>query len=247
MAGFCTFLAQGRYGNFMMEFFTAFAYSLKYGLDFTVPAKATHEFYNPVYLPHLINPSYNPHKERVMIVEKHFHYYELPFEESWRDKNIILHGYFQSERHFKDYRKEILQAVNYPNEMKKGVVGVHIRRGDYLIHRNKHPEVTKEWYENAMSNFLGYKFLFFSDDIPWCIENFGHRSDCEFSKGGIEEDAISLSQCEHFVNSSSTYSWVCAWLSQNPDKIIYTPKNWFVEGWQNEDTKDIVPPEWIKL
>ena len=42
------------------------------------------------------------------------------------------------------------------------------RRGDYLELRQKHPEVTVEWYEKAMSMFPDCKFKFFSDDIAWC-------------------------------------------------------------------------------
>jgi hypothetical protein len=37
---------------------------------------------------------------------------------------------------------------------KDGYVACHVRRGDYVQLRNKHPEVKVEWYEKVMANFL---------------------------------------------------------------------------------------------
>lgn len=238
----------GRMGNWMFEAFTAAAYALKYNMDFTVPTQTNNPIHNPVYCLHLVNPNYNPNLEEVRLWENGHAYQELPFEESYRNKNVIVEGYRQSEKYFKDYRNELLYIFNFPYEEKDGYVSVHVRRGDYLHLRMKHPEVTKEWYENAMDLFRGYKFKFFSDEIGWCRQEFGNRLDCEFSTNSNEyDDLVEMSCCEHQINSSSTFSWWGAWLNQNPDKVIYTPKDWFVPGWMNMDVSDIIPETWIKL
>lgn len=238
----------GRMGNWLFEAATAIAYALKHGMEFTVPSQTNNPKYNPIYCLHLVNEGYNPRLPQVRLWENGHQYQELPFEESYRDKNVIVEGYRQSEKYFKDYRNEILYLFDFPYEMKQGYVSVHVRRGDYLQLRDKHPDVTKEWYENAMSKFEGMKFKFFSDDINWCRQTFGSRSDCEFSTNrGEVADLVEASCCEHQINSSSTFSWWIAWLNRNPDKIIYTPEKWFTDGWCGLDTKDIVPDYFIKL
>ena len=242
-----SFAPMGRMGNFLFQAATSMAYAMRHGLEFTVPNFTTDNFWNPVYLPHLRNPNYNPGKHLVRYNEPHFHYAEIPFDVSWRDSNIFFTGYFQSEKYFKDFRNEIIKAFGYPWEMKKGVVAVHNRRGDYLIYHEKHPYYGEDWIERAMNFFPGYKFRFFSDEIAWAKEKFGHRDDCEFSDGSIEQDLIDISQCEHHINSSSTYSWWGAWLNRNPDKIIVTPEQWFSPNWGGLDVKDVVPENWIKL
>jgi hypothetical protein len=97
-----------------------------------------------------------------------------------------------------------------------------------------------------MNKFPGYHFIFFSDDIPWCIQTFGHRKDVTFSAGRKEmEDLQYMSTCEHHVCSASTFSWWGMWLNRNPNKRVIFPKLWFTPNWGGLDTKDIVP-EWCE-
>lgn len=242
-----TFNNAGRMGNWLFECATAIAYALRHNLDFTVPARTSNPKWNPIYCLHLVNEGWNPNKPTIQLWENGHHFQELPFDESYQNKNIIIEGYRQSEKYFKEYRNEILYALNYPYEKKDGVVAVHVRRGDYIVLRDKHPEVTKQWYENAMDNFFGYRYKFFSDDIAWCRKEFGNRDDCEFSTNPTEEmDMIEASCCEHSIISASTFGWWIAWINRNPYKKVYIPVNWFVPGY-HLDTSDIVPDEWIKL
>lgn len=243
----------GRCGNFLFECATSFAYSLKHGLDFTVPKHTKNPKWDPIYFPHLQNPNYNPKLPSITIQEKGHQYQVLPFQESWRHKNIMLHGYWQSQKYFEEYRTEVLQAFALPWKPHNDV-SIHVRRGDYLQYPEKHPVVPHEYYKQAISAFvdLGYRtFYVFSDDIPWCKNYF----DVEwpllqfvYSEGKSEmEDLVGISNCSHHISSSSTFGWMGAWLNENPNKIIYTPKLWFVNGHNNLSTEDIVPPNWIKI
>lgn len=242
------FTNAGRMGNWMFEAFTAAAYALKHDLEFTVPKQTNNPHHNPIYCLHLVNNKYNPNLDEIRLWENGHAYQELPFDESYRNKNIIIEGYRQSEKYFKEYRDELLCLFEFPYKKKSRYVSVHVRRGDYLVLREKHPEVTKEWYEKAMLLFPGYKFKFFSDDIAWCKDQFGGREDCEFSTNTNEyDDMVEGSCCEHQINSSSTFSWWIAWLNRNTNKIIYTPRDWFVPGWMNMDVSDIIPESWVKL
>jgi Glycosyl transferase family 11 len=246
--GFVSFTPMGRCGNFLFELAASFSYAKKHGMDFSIPKYTTDKFHNPIYRPHLADPRYFPGGPVVRIAEERHNYYELPFKEEWRHQNILLVGYFQSAKYIGEYRDDLLAALKYPWQCNTGWVSVHVRRGDYLVLMEKHPEVTKEWYDEAMSHFPGHNFMFFSDDIEWCVQEFGDRKNCFFSVGkNIEEDLVAMSMCQHHVNSSSTYSWWGAYLGRNTDKVVITPRLWFTEGWSGLNVDDIVPENWIKL
>ena len=241
----------GRMGNFLFQAATAIAYAKKHNLPFTMPSQVTpgkSPKMNPIYLGHLINPNYNPDLPVRVVAEKTHAYHELPFEESWRGHNIMLDGYWQTEKYFLHMRQEILDLFGFRWEMRPGVVGVHVRRGDYLRLPKKHPAVPSSWITSAMEKFPGKQFLFFSDDLDWCERVFGKRKDCQFFRGADEvADLIEMSCCEDNICSASTFSWWGAWLNRNPAKRIYMPKLWFVPGWGGLEVKDIVPEEWTRL
>lgn len=249
------FTAMGRMGNFLFECATAWAYAKRHGLEFTVPHWCSDEFHNPVYLKHLQNNNFNPHLQSIIIQERQHQYQELPFDEQWRDKNIHLIGYWQTEKYFKEYRNELLNAFNYRWESELNTVSIHIRRGDYVVFTEKHPQVPDEYYHKAIGYFMErglFRFKVFSDDIPWCKEYFtsGKFPGVEFvfSEGNtIEEDMRQGACCLHHINSSSTYSWWMAWLNRNTNKIVITPKEWFTPNFGGLDTSDIIPDTWIKM
>ncbi len=237
----------GRMGNFLFQAAMAAGYSKKHGLEFTLPTTTTSEKWNPLYLQHLVNPNYNPYLQQVHVPEREHPFHDVPFSEAWRNMNIVLDGYWQCKRYWEEYEKEILDLFAYPwtpNDQ----ISVHVRRTDFIELAQKHPEVTAEWYSKAMEMFPGAKFLFHSDDIQWCKDNFGHREDCSFSEGRNEvEDMISMSCCAHQICSASTYALWGYFLNRSVDKKAIFPKTWFVEGWSNCDPRDIVPSECLKL
>lgn len=237
----------GRAGNVLFQAATAIAYALDHEMPYTVPNKTDDPKHNPLYLQHLVDPKFNPKLPEIKIVEKGHNFQVLPFQEAWRNSNIILDGYWQTEKYFKHRRNEIIQAFGYPWESLPGFVSVHVRRTDYLRLQKKHPLVRKEWIDTQMERFPGYHFIFFSDDTPWCEENYGKRKDVTVHKGTVEQDLIKMSCCTHHICSASTFSWWSAWLNRYPNKQVYIPKQWFGVGHGNLDTSDIVPPEWHKV
>jgi hypothetical protein len=246
-----TFDNQGRLGNFLFEAATAFAYAKDHGHDFTVPAHTLNPYWNPIYLQHLVRKK--PIRPRVILEEEAHNYKPLTYLTHWGDFNILLRGYFQSEKYFLHRRIELLRAFDIPWKPRNDV-GIHVRRGDYLFYPDKHPIVPPEYYIEALKIFkeMGYRDAYvFSDDIAWCKEFFPllHSGfNFHFSEGKTEmEDLIGFSSCAHQINSSSTFSWWGSWLNQNPKKQIVTPRQWFVEGHGGLDTSDIIPETWKKI
>lgn len=240
-------LTEGRMGNFLFQAAAALAYAWDHDLNVTLPNVSAQPGKYPVYLQHLRDEQI-PKMSAVTIKESGFHHQHLPFQEDWKtDKQIILDGYWQSEKYFKHHRERIINAFAYPWKSKPGWVSVHVRRGDYLRWKKKHPPVPAAWIFQAMAEFPGYKFRFFSDDIAWCKATFGFRDDCSFAAADEVNDLIEMSWCEHHICSCSTFSWWAAWLNQNPNKRIIMPKLWFVPGWNGFDVKDVVPTQWERL
>jgi len=249
-------LTYGRAGNFYFQVAASIAYALKHGLDFTVNNTTTNSFWNPLYLQHLVNPNWEPSMEAITITEPHFHYAPIPFDESFRNKNVILNGYWQSENYFKEYREEILKAFSYPWTLIPDICSIHARFGDYLTIPGKHILIDEEYLMTAISIIKRerniHKFKVFSDDIRYFKNNFGSMYDFEYSTNkGEVDDIVGISCCHSHINSSSTFSWWGAWLGRNEDKMIITQSKWFQDGW-NEGQGEInpigiIPESWIKI
>lgn len=229
-------------GNMMFMIAATIAHALKHSVEYKIPSEGHSPELRVMPFPHL--PEWKttdglgaPYVESP---DQFGRYHEMPYWPKMR-----LHGYFQNELYFKDYRKEILEAFQIPWSPMQNVVGVHVRRGDYLQHPTKHPVVTKDYLLDACLHFVGYRYLFFSDDIQWCKEAFpGH----EYSEGkSALEDMSLMSSCEHQVIANSTFSWWAAWLNQNPDKVVIRPKIWFGPGNSGLDSSQICPSSWIPV
>lgn len=236
----------GRMGNFLFQAATAIGYALRHGMDYTLPSTTTSPKWNPLYLQHLVRPDWNPALPPVVLKERTHAYQELPFDESWRRHNVILDGYWQTEKYFAEFRPQVLEAFGYPWQLWQGFVSVHVRRGDYLQLTDKHPPVPKDWMERQMGLFQGFRYVFYSDDIEWCKQEFSSRNDCFFTEGKTEEqDLIEMSCCQHHICSASTFSWWGAYLNRNPDKRVIMPLEWFGPAYRKvTQTEDIVPAAW---
>jgi hypothetical protein len=243
----------GRLGNQLFQIAASKSFAWQNNLDCYIPPHSEDPSKWPSYFPHL---SSSPPQSNNFFDYKEpaGGYHPIPYY-----PNIKLDGYFQSEKYFSMCRQPLIKLLNIPWHPKSGYVSIHVRRGDYLNHSDKHPVVTEEYLTMAIEYFIerGYsKFIMFSDDIAWC-RNFiqhngvGHRMkriEYGFSEGKTELEDISLmSGCEHHIISNSSFSWWAAYLNQNPNKIVIAPKVWTKVSPQEWDTKDIVPETWIKM
>jgi Glycosyl transferase family 11. len=226
----------GGLGNQMFQQAAAIGYAMKYNIPFN-------------------NNRLAPGLPTMELKETGHNYNNIP-NYFGRNRNILLNGYFQSEKYF-DHCKEQIRAYFYgPTEIEKGTCSIHVRRGDYLLYPDKHPVVTMEYINKAVD--IIYKkgishFKVFSDGIDWCREEFDNlpNGHFEFMERSVNasKDMLLMAECEHNIIANSTFSWWGAWLSPNPDKIVISPStaNWFGPGNSKLCTDDIIPDNWIQI
>jgi len=119
-----------------------------------------------------------------------FHYTPVPTETAKYTKPLRLHGYFQSEKYFKDKYAEICAMLqlsqqqswikniygnetwsnDYPESPQKSriLVSTHFRIGDSVLNLHIHPVMSVEYYYRALSHIIAtttpttrYSFLVF--------------------------------------------------------------------------------------
>ena len=190
--------------------------------------------------------------DRPFAPEESFKFNEKLFNEcpDW----VSLYGFFQTEKYFKNvediiredfiFKEEILGPCD---DMMQGVleggrvVGLHIRRQDYLTNPN-HQFVGLDYYKRALSKFPSdIQVLVFSDDSKWCHEQSLFNDDrfmiSENDSGYV--DMCLMTMCTDFIIGNSSFSWWAAWLG-NRGKVI-APKNWFPD---DKDTSDLYCDGW---
>lgn len=183
--------------------------------------------------------------------EPTFSYVELP-----NIPELVLNGYFQSEKYFIDYKQEIIDLFDMSEsklvsdymlgfrKMNVPVTAIHVRRGDYLKNPEFHPVCSLEYYTNAMSEIGESNFIFVSDDMEWVKDNFkGHNIWYSNFTDEISDFKL-MASCDNNIISNSSFSWWGAYLNPNPNKVVVAPKKWFgPKGPQ--DTQDIIPNNWV--
>ena len=248
-----TCFQSGRLGNIFFTTCTMLAYCKKHNLQYFVPEEAiayrgfrNGDVSNPLMIKSTGEKPNNPivYKEPNMSSGNPY-YHEIP-----KIDNVLLEGYFQSFKYFEWCRDSILETLNIPYKMEKGMVGVSVRRGD-CVGSTAFPPAPIIYYQRAiefMQECGCNNFRLYSDDIEWCKREFTTENypDAifEFSEGTEMEDYISLSSCEHQITARSTFSLTAAWLNRNPNKIVLVPQK---DTWWNGQNLDLIPDYFTQI
>lgn len=173
--------------------------------------------------------------------------------------NTYFFGYWQNRGYVEpilSILKEEFKVLNnlYTDtyiELKEQIIstesiGIHIRRGDYLT--KGHHLLPISYYKEALSLIaleLGtYQLFVFSDDIPWCKEQFPEAIFVN------EVDYLSfdlLRLCKHKIVANSTFSWWASMIAKSG--IIIAPIQWRLSDDQEERIKQqqLIPNTWIRI
>jgi hypothetical protein len=182
--------------------------------------------------------------------------------------NILLEGYWQSERYFNDIADIIRREFTLkgtPSETNASLaarirstdaVSIHVRRGDYVSNpetRQVHGTCGLDYYQRAVDKIAGIEphphFFVFSDDPAWVKENLR----LPFPTVVVERtgtyspcgDLWLMSLCRHNIIANSSFGWWGAWLNSNPNKKVIAPQKWF--NLKAYDTRDLIPAHWIRI
>ena len=167
-----------------------------------------------------------------------------------------------------EFIDEILNPCKEFIEQYEKIIFLHVRRGDNVGREDYHPVPTLDYYESALKNFDDdVNVLICSDDIDWCkqqeffsddkflindsVEKYTHK--CVEGDGVARNsyipytDLCLMSLCNGAIISPSTLSWWGAWLQKNRTRPVVAPDPWFGPKLAFNDTKDLLPNDWIKL
>jgi len=256
--------SMGRLGNQMFQYATLYAVAKENNYDFGVPYSKINDIdqreklqYHTFHLPKIFKLSAKDssniqHNKR--FIEKRHDFDPDIFS---IEDNTDIYGYFQTEKYFKKYSEEIRKEFTFsenilsfckmfrktiPNEK---VISLHVRRGDYLNQQQNHPVCAIEYYREAIDRFDDNScFLIFSDDVPWCMENFVVEQFKVFQNNDIYSLCM-MSLCDGHIIANSSYSWWGAWLSGSENVIA--PKKWFGESLKHKSVDDIYCERWMIL
>ena len=123
--------------------------------------------------------------------------------------NMCIVGFFQRHEYFDHIKDELINIFQVPNDYHPNTIGVHVRRGDFLMDSDNFPTQPVSYYMEAFKRIgIDKKIVFCSDDIEWCKDNFSTLPNVKFRSGRNElDDIYFLANCEAVVMSNSTFSF----------------------------------------
>lgn len=238
----CKLWAQTANQLFMIS--ATVAHALKMNTNYAIPRRTISPGLWKTYIHHL--PTLMPGQATKHYFRQPDHSYTPIPDES----DITLEGYFQSERYWHDYKKELAKilSIEYTPEE---YISIHVRRGDYLKFPDRFPVLPVEYYHKAIDHFLnkGYGiFRVFSDDIPWCKKTFsGYDFSYSENKSPLT-DIDELFNSQGFIISNSTFALYPALLRQDSPEVVAPAEwRWFGPQGQEMNSKDRMPERFIKM
>lgn len=131
------------------------------------------------------------------------------------------------------------------------ILGVHVRRGDYIALGSTFGVLSLKYYTLALSRLDVSKFdriLVFSDDIDWCRESFEGIINADFigssNVQSIVETHLLMGMCNTLVCANSTFS-ISAALIHNVTNVI-VPETIYMDASIRESITSPYPDHWIR-
>lgn len=228
----CSFL--GRLGNNMFSISVTYGLAEKFGESAEFPP---FPYFNLPQRTHAIESSFvQPSGDNSV--------FDIPHK-----PNMCLVGFFQRAAYFNHIREKLIKQVfKVPIDYQPNTIGVHVRRGDFLIDPVNFPTQPVDFYQKGFE-IIGIdnkKIVFCSDDIEWCIKHFSYLPNVRFRKyTSALSDIFFLANCESVIMSNSTFSFWGAYLNLMDRKIVY-PLHWFAKD-SGRTGSEICLPEWIGI
>jgi hypothetical protein len=227
---------QGGLGNFLFQISCAYSYSKKHNKELVLNKEGSLIVHGGIdsYLGNIFSKIH--FSQEVVNFNSYYtepsslNYNEIPH----LNGNVFLSSYFQSEKYFEYYKKEIqnifmpkkniilkVKEQNCLSDLKDRCV-IHVRRGNYV---NIGHFLGLDYYKvsiDQMKKFGVKIFHIVSDDINWCKKNFiGDEFIFSKNKNDIE-DLYFMTLFKNIIIANSSFSWWGAYLGV--EKRVLCPK-----------------------
>ncbi|KAK6167451.1 hypothetical protein SNE40_021477 [Patella caerulea] len=195
------------------------------------------------------------------------------------EKTVIFNGYLQSYKYFDDHRDEVrkyltfrsnvLNEANnklnnlfkkqYPGQNKENrtLIGVHIRRGDYLSSYSKnfgYVTASKEYIYRAQkymeSKYSNITYFVCSNDLAWTNDVLKGQTDAIIvPMGPAHVDLALLSLMDHMIMTVGTYGFWASWFVNGTTIYLreFAKPGSVYSKLFDKDHFDTIPPSWIGL
>lgn len=263
---------QGGLGNQLFQIFATISYAMENNIEFCF-------LYTPNRLLNNTRPTYwnnlfiNLKKYTVNEMpnnlirgkEPYFHYHRINY---LTNINVMLDGYYQSEKYFNKMYEQIYQLIQIDN-LKNNIIKKHDDMNNYISLHYRYDDYKK------LSMYVLLPIQYYINSIRYMIEKyksetliflcFYQKSDekeaylltnnlknmfksCQFLKINHNisdwEQLLHMSLCKGNIIANSTFSWWGAYLNNTENKIVCAPSKWFNH---THNTKDLIPSNWNKI
>jgi len=254
----------GRLGNQMFEYAALRGIAAKHNYEWCIPPYNAQsiENYSLHYCFKMEDVKENNLQQRnVGYVQERFFHYDDELVEKCPD-NVSLHGFFQSEKYFKNAEDIIRREYTFHDEhlepckeimeefKDQEPIMLHVRRGDpnltdprgfkwaYTQCSSMHPPQTIEYYEKALAEFDDNQPVFvFSDSVDWVKEQ-------DFFSG--DRFLISEPVDKYADGSFTPYADLCLMSLCSHAIIANSSMSWWGAWLQaNPNKKVIAPKNWF--
>ena len=251
----------GRLGNQMFEYAALRGIAATHGYDWMIPPYDTDNIEN--YSLHYcfkmedVDDSHLGLLQAGYLQERFFHYDEQLANRC--PDNVSLHGFFQSEKYFKNVEYEIRKEYTFHDEhmepckeimeqyKNQSPIMLHVRRGDpnltdprgfkwsYTECSSMHPPQTLDYYERALAEFDDNQPVFvFSDSVDWVKEQ-------EFFSG--DRFLISEPIDKYADGSFTSYADLCLMSLCSHAIIANSSMSWWGAWLQTNPNKKVIAPK----
>ncbi len=184
--------------------------------------------------------------------------------------NVLIEGYWQSEKYFEPIISEIRQNFDlsklsgvsddlYRRFLNPEAVCLNVRRGDFVNNQRSNAfhgvlgmEYVKEGITIIEKHLSNPEIYVFSDDVEWCLEHIKldhpvHVIGHEHSGDRFSLYLHYMSMFRNFIIPNSSFAWWAVWMSKfkNPEQVVVSPKQWFLDDSYCFD--DLIPEAWYKI
>lgn len=253
MIGVCI---EGGLCNRLFQIAFAYAFAKKNDMTFKIEnwKKTTHHSEN-VYewlINRFIQLSNYDKREKIYYGEQYREFYDEyshyypPNVNKYKD--IIVHGFFQNEKYFLEYKADICELFKAPDEIVVAIEQsvykpylekayfLHVRLGDYAkVGRDKHWIDLTNFYTKALERIEDDSTIIIFSNFPDEIGEYYPLLLEQHKKFNVlivnEKDEVFnlylMSMCSRGgICANSSFSWWGSWLNQNAHKKVYMPDKW---------------------